>query len=452
VEPLLSQSLTPPPVDHTGSAASRPLSMISTAKGHREPKDMSHYTARGHGTEALEQSVPSVLDAAAVLLAEDVDLSDVAVVTPASTSSIAGSLFSGRQGYAGSSRGASPINSRSPSPGGSSFAPASLSASVMSTASLSPSLNRTMSPVRPPLHTEATARPGPRSMSYNSTMTTASGEEQFYSPLGSPMENPMESPTGATPATATPASFFALPVIPSGPSKPSGMGFSASPPRSPLSTTYGTSTSGTGTSIPTSPVGIPAARPRPQSGLNPHAPPSPNRAAQRLSFMAYADLVQAVPSETHSMGSLTGTSASPGGLGSGVQVPPHLPSVEFGTGNSGHAAVLGTSLSSSMADIQSMEAMSVDAIQMQRGRSPAHGATTPGGTHSRSQRSSVLVSNPVAGEDSVWEREGLSMGLDARLEKLEGLVAPTGASGVTNGQNASAGGVGGRMTPIAGAA
>jgi hypothetical protein len=287
--------------------------------------------------------VPSVLDSAAEVLATSPDggdaFADVSVVQPA-PSALAQSISSILTASPVRSRGTSPIRSRSPSPlRRLSAAPSSLEQSLLAG---SPPISR------PPIDTQTTVTQVPKLD-------------------GATLDSAASSPTTSTLPTATPANTFASQQrIPSGPI-PRG-----SPPLSPGSESL-------------------------------RAPPSPSRAAKRLSFISYADLLGNTPASTVPLASLTSSADA-------AAPPPHLPSV------------IG------LADSRAVDsaASSVHGLSLGGVASGGHGhGFGERGHAARSQRESMLL---VAGEEvgGEWEREGLGMGLEERIEAVLGTPALAG--------------------------
>ena len=125
----------------------------------------------------------------------------------------------------------------------------------------------------------------------------------------------------------------------------------------------------------------------PNAGFSPllpsSHPPSPTHAAKkRLSFISYSDLLSSTPTSTLPLSSLT-TSAST------FEPPPHIPGV------SGLGIVpgsIGEGLASERSSIR-------------------------GGVTHHGKRESILLLDNVGGE---WERQGLGMGLEERLDVVLG--------------------------------
>jgi hypothetical protein len=342
VEPILSLS----------------LSGASTSPGH---SPNPHLVPRGKGSEALDQSVPSVLDSAVEVLASspsgDIDaLADVAVLAPAS-SGLAQSLSAILTPSAGSpvrSRGASPMRSRSPSPlRRLSGVPSSLEQSL-----LGASISSSISPTRPTIDTQATLTQVPR---LNDTSNGTDAPSTSSSPTTTTLERAPALPT------PTPAATFNI----QGSANPNVAIPRPSPPRSPGAADR---------------LG---------------APPSPSRASKRLSFLSYADLLSSTPASTVPLAALTSSA--------GTEPPPHLPSV------------LGLAAAAQDGRHAGSSASSVHGVPL--GNSPigtGHGHGFGASGHAaRGQRESVLL---VPGEEAggEWEREGLGMGLEERMEVLLG--------------------------------
>ncbi|KAL0959410.1 hypothetical protein HGRIS_014658 [Hohenbuehelia grisea] len=261
-----------------------PIPCPSPPHPHHPPNP--HRIPRSKTTETIEQSVPSVLDSAAEILASldnSQSMSDaISVVAPATHTS----------GFA------SPIGSfrsRSPSPFGSPAHRASLLLSTHSPASIAGV--SAASPVSP--------MSLPQSMSLS-----PSQQPQSPAPLG---PNPRPTPTvqaQATPDVPPASGPIAIPgSIESSPRRP----VLEVPMHSVLSSSPSHQPSLMGSAFPVSPLSI--------SPLSSSHPPSPSHnASKRLSFMSYADLLSSTPASTIPLSSLT-TAAST------VEPPPHIPVV-----------------------------------------------------------------------------------------------------------------------------
>jgi hypothetical protein len=143
------------------------------------------------------------------------------------------------------------------------------------------------------------------------------------------------------------------------------------------------------------------------SGLT--APPSPNsRASKRLSFISYADLLQSTPASTVPLASLTSSASS-------ADPPPHLPSV------------LGLAAMQQHERASASGASSVHGLSLSAAGSPTghgHGFGSTSHAARRERESSLLVPGEEAGGE--WEREGMGMGLEERVEVLLG-ASPAGS-------------------------
>ncbi|KAH9914338.1 uncharacterized protein B0H18DRAFT_1087829 [Fomitopsis serialis] len=199
------------------------------------PNADPHRIARGKYTEQLEQSVPSVLDSAATVLAasdvQDDDFDAVSIITPAPPDS------GYRSGFASPS---SRMSSRSPSPTG--VSPGRRTSLLFSTSPTSPLQF---------IHTQA----------------------QSPVPI---------APLPTVPATPTSAYYSAAASA-----VPSEVNSEASSPTT--ATHHEHPLHSLPTSQPTT-ITIPAP-------FIPH-PPSPKAAAKRLSFLSYTDLLSSAPSST----------------------------------------------------------------------------------------------------------------------------------------------------------
>ncbi|KAK2459279.1 hypothetical protein APHAL10511_008700 [Amanita phalloides] len=370
---------------------SPPTSALLSVNPHRIP--------RAKTTEALESSVPSVLDSAAAVLTglpEGPEAGDqVAVVTPASpgapssgygfgtgTGTGTGTGMAGMgSGGAGRNSGfTSPIGSfrsRSPSPLGLRLAPQApfVGAVGGQRAELLLSIPQTQ------IQTQAQASP-------KLPIQEAVGEE----------DRDRDRPRmDETPSIVTPTSTYFTTA-----SSVDGDESSSSP----TATSHDdhknkVPAAGTGrVALPSLPLNV-----FPASSVSPASPgshpPSPTHAAtKRLSFMSYSDLVSCTPASTLPLSMLT-TSAS------SIDPPPHLPSlaqVHCFHPHSHHQhhqhASLGTGSASG----------SVRGFPMFR-----NGARQDG------------LLDDVGGE---WEREGFGKGLEERLEELMPVSPATAVSAV----------------------
>ena len=323
-----------------------------------------HRIPRSKGTEQLENSVPSVLDSAAAILAgqEDIDVGDqVAVVSPASP------IFDkGR-----SSGFASPIGSfrsRSPSPLGVRMgatghsraeilltlpsAPHSPIVSPTSVLGLHNMTSPTLSPPsisapRPPIVTSPTSNTITQVSHSNSTSGAETTTPSIVTPTSAYFSTVSDLSAGSSPLTTTAEHPPALPspVLP------------PYPVASPQDIISSPSSAPTSLSLPPSPIQV---------------------AKKRLSFMSYSDLLSSTPASTQSLSSLTTCASS-------TEPPPHLPSV--------------------IANSVQFQSHSIHG-------SPFAAASGHGGL---TKRDSIAMLDNVGGE---WEREGLGRGLEERLEAL----------------------------------
>ncbi|KAH9832090.1 uncharacterized protein C8Q71DRAFT_714639 [Rhodofomes roseus] len=231
-----------------------------------------HRVSRGRYTEQLEQSVPSVLDsAAAILAAPDSQYDDfdaVSIITPAPPDS----------GYrSGLASPSSRLSSRSPSPTG--ISPGRRTSLLFSTS---------------PTYTTSPLQQG--SLSSRPIIQT---QAQSSAPI---------APLPTVPATPTSAYYSAAASV-----MPSEANSEASSP------TTATHHAHPLHSLPTSPAPTSPAAPQPTTITIPAPlvshPPSPKAAAKRLSFLSYMDLLSSTPSATVPLSSVL------------TNEPPHLPSV-----------------------------------------------------------------------------------------------------------------------------
>ncbi|PPQ75804.1 hypothetical protein CVT24_002685 [Panaeolus cyanescens] len=371
-----------------------------------------HRIPRAKHTGQIEQSVPSVLDSAASVLAtlDDTDPADqVAVVAPMNitaemgdslglglggSSSLGLSLGMGLpsqigQGATRSGSGfASPIGSlrsRSPSPLGMRLTggTAGTSATATTTTQQSQPLNL--------------AIPVPHQTSQQ--MSIGLSMEAVSSSPPQPHSIPSRSPSMGSPATR------ARSISPSqNPQQPN------SPSLLPITMTHSTSS----THNPTSPTTL-------------SHPPSPAHGPKkRLSFMSYTDLLASTPSTTQPLSSLTSNAST-------SEPPPHIPTVSMvnvalSANASRAASVTGSPLSSPVSlpgatGVPSLRNVSgVASVISQTSVSQSHasavGGPVGGLTHPGMKESIALLDN-VGGE---WEREGMGLGLEERLG-IVGVVA-----------------------------
>ncbi|KAF8180632.1 hypothetical protein BJ912DRAFT_907208 [Pholiota molesta] len=344
---------------------SPPSYPLSPTSPHTYQPPNPHRIPRAKGTEALEQSVPSVLDSAAAILGSLPGDSDalspgeqVAVVAPAPTGvqfDFSGGAGGGMSGSIGgrTSGFASPIGSfrsRSPSPIGSKISAAELLLSIPQARLESPPASTSASSSPSHSHTRPVIR----------TTDTASTVTQLSSDGSLPV-------LPATAAAAAEEPSFTSP------------GGGASPLASPRSQT---------------------------SALAPSHPPSPtlHGATKRLSFMSYADLRASTPAQLTPLSALT--------TAAGSEPPPHIPGVSgLGLGSPSASA----SRAGSLRNVSVSGALTPAlGLGLNLG---ALGAPLPGGLTHPGMRDSIALLDNVGGE---WERQGLGMGMEERLEALAG--------------------------------
>uniref|UniRef100_A0A0W0EY22 Uncharacterized protein n=1 Tax=Moniliophthora roreri TaxID=221103 RepID=A0A0W0EY22_MONRR len=325
-----------------------------------------HRIPRAKATEALEQSVPSVLDSAASILAglQDAQTDQVAVETPALLDS--------------------PTISTNISPTSQQFhAPAP-------------------APAPPPQPTETPSIVTPTSAYFSTTSSAASEAESSPTtttrekapdfPDDVDVRSPMV-PSPPPPSAVEPSSFSAY--------NPNTTASSTSPHQSSLFSSSTPPYSQSHTSPSLSPhASSPASSPRQpaQSLSGTSSPSSAKVATKRLSFMSYADLLTSTPASTLPLSSLTSTSME----------PPHIPSV----------AGYGHDVSSVNGNLSA--AGSLKGFPLTNVKEPAFH------NHHFKERDSML-DDLVGGE---WEREGLGRGLEERLEAVVGSTsAPSSVVG-----------------------
>ncbi|KZP14823.1 hypothetical protein FIBSPDRAFT_1048596 [Athelia psychrophila] len=341
-----------------------------------------HRTPRSKATEQLDQSVPSVLDSAAAILASTsgnpLDDDRISVVAPTKDIGLYASIGS-RSGMV------SPIGSygsRSPSPTAGSRKTSLLlampSPSLQTNASLSPtvragSLSIQTSPVNEPTggmglipNASTPSIVTPTSAYYSVTsMSTAGFSESGGS---SPTTTTMEHPPSSFPMLGTSHTQ----AIPQAQSRSPGL------PPVPFSTSH--------TSHPPSPMGSPSLSLFTPASLS----ASPSGGSNRLSFIAYSDLLASTPTTSQPLSSFT-TSAS------SIDPPPHIPSVSGITQAAqhftpSHSPLRGSSLRAASGVIE--------------GHPSSSGGAEPD-----------VGMDDIGGE---WEREGFGGGLEERLEALLG--------------------------------
>ncbi|KAF8901401.1 hypothetical protein CPB84DRAFT_1777777 [Gymnopilus junonius] len=384
-----------------------------------------HRIPRAKGSEALEQSVPSVLDSAAAILSTlKIDVGDVAdqvaVVAPATSSFSLDSMGGRSSGFAspiGSfrSRSPSPIGSRTGDGRGaeqlvldisaSSGLPPQLISSAVSSAPVSLLGLHVTSAVASPSSDSgsSTSASSPSSKSQVIPATTIS---QVHQPSVASMTTPtiiassiaqkrvLPITAGSEESTEPPMATQAYPPAPPT-TRPSPSSIPSSLPLQPLSLPSPHSISST-----TSPISSPSSA---HPTLSSH-PPSPIQSAKkRLSFMSYSDLLSSTPSGLQPLSSLT-TCAN------AVEPPPHIPSVSgLNLVNTIHAQ-----------QQQSSQSGPGSATPSLRGFPISLGGPTSGVTHA-GMRDSISMLDNVGGE---WERQGLGKGLEERLDAL--VIPPAG--------------------------
>ncbi|KAF9522180.1 hypothetical protein CPB83DRAFT_864890 [Crepidotus variabilis] len=396
-----------------------------------------HRVPRAKGTEQLEHSVPSVLDSAAAILA-DIDptddttslATDVAVLSPAN--SFFDSMVGRSSGFAspiGSFRSRSPSPSRtggttgrdillaipgSPPVPSNSASPTSLlgltnvAAPPPSLLALSPPSQSSSPPLKPTIQTVAIPLPGSISKSMssgtnksdisqisNATPSIVTPTSAYFSSASSAVESGQSSPTTTTvehpPNNVINAHTLSPLSHSTTASNSSGSPLSSSPPIN--------------TNI--HPMASPVASQSMASPSTSH-PPSPLHVPKkRLSFMSYSDLLTSTPAATQTLSSLTTCASS-------TEPPPHIPSVSgLGIASAIHAAQHGGSNASRGGSrAPSIRQMSLGSV----GASPFGGIVHP------NAKENIALLGSMSGE---WEREGMGMGLD---ERLEGLVINAPAS------------------------
>ncbi|EGN94617.1 hypothetical protein SERLA73DRAFT_171568 [Serpula lacrymans var. lacrymans S7.3] len=251
-----------------------------------------HRIARSKATEQLEQSVPSVLDSAASILAgtSSAEEEHIAVVTPARDRG----CRSGVASPIGS------IRSRSPSP-------TSARASTIPRASLLLSIPTSPSGPSISSHNNLGASPSPTRL----TIQTSP-----------PVVLPPTKEEKSSPSITTPTSAY-YSTISSAESSPTTTTVEHPPQSLPTPTSTAISPS---TTYAGSPFVVP---------LNISHPPSPTHAStKRLSFMSYSDLLASTPASMVPLSSFTSYAS--------LDPPPHIPSVSgFTQAHSAAASING---------------------------------------------------------------------------------------------------------------
>ncbi|KAK7049876.1 hypothetical protein VNI00_005306 [Paramarasmius palmivorus] len=368
-----------------------------------------HRIPRAKATEALEQSVPSVLDSAASILAglQDSQADQIAVETPALLDTVGSGRRSGVASPIGSFR------SRSPSPGASGLGPSGAKGSLLLSiphphsqspprpqptisTNISPTSQQFQAPAALPTETPSIVTP---TSAYFST-TSSAGEESESSPRTTTREKAPDFPDDVD---------MRSPIVPS-PPPPSAVdpsSFSAYLPNtfsststSPLQSTLSSPSTPPHSQAYTSPslsphASSPASSPRQpaQSLSGTSSPSSAKVATKRLSFMSYADLLSSTPASTLPLSSLTSTSME----------PPHIPSVA----GYGHET---SNVNGNLSAAGSLKGFSLTNV-----KEPSHNHN-----HHIKERDS-MIDDLIGGE---WEREGLGRGLEERLEAVVGNASP----------------------------
>ncbi|KAJ8085802.1 hypothetical protein PM082_004620 [Marasmius tenuissimus] len=368
IEPVIATSPSHQ-LHHSTSPSSHPPSV----NPHRIPR-----------VKLEEQSVPSVLDSAAEILAgvqDEGDQMQVAVEAPAMSMLTDGSA-GGKSPMSFRSRSPSPGIPAAPAPGSLLFSvPAGQSQSTQpSTTTNSNSLPHPTSPIRPSISTNVPAA-GPKTNIHDAhpstqtpgSMTAATPTSAYFSTTSSVESSPKT--TTRERASDLPDSpdrdvQMISPVVPYAPPPSaieafSPLTFSTSPPRS----------STTASSSP--PQSIASSPRQPAQTLSSPSSPQAQKVSKRISFVSYTDLLTSAPVSTVPLSTLTNS----------VEPPPHIPSVVGLTSNSSeHAGSKAPSIRNS-----------------------------PGVIPSVKEREALDDLGLVGGE---WEREGLGRGLEERLEAI----------------------------------
>lgn len=342
-----------------------------------------------------EQSVPSVLDSAAEILAgiqNEGDQMQVAVEAPAV------SVFT--------DGGRSPMSlrSRSPSPGlvpGSAAGSLLLSVPVSSSPTHPHQLASTTSPPRPTITTnigkQQHQQDAPPSTQTPALISAATPTSTYFSTTSSVASTSVENSPKTTTREKAPElpdspdrDALISPVIPNAP-PPSAIEAGYGSSFSPSSFTFNASTSpprSVTTATSSSPSqSIPSSPRQPNQTLSSSSPTSHSqKVAKRLSFMSYNDLLTSTPLSTVPLSSLTNS----------VEPPPHIP------------PVAGYPVSS-------------DYPHAHAGSNAPSIKGSPGVVTSVKEREMLDDLGLVGGE---WEREGLGRGLEERLEAVVGMGIP----------------------------
>ncbi|KAG9309717.1 hypothetical protein JVU11DRAFT_10393 [Chiua virens] len=315
-----------------------------------------HRIPRSKGTEQLEQSVPSVLDSAASVLASSSPMEEdhISVVTPARDrgrevrSGFASPIGSLRSRSPSPTTGRSPARHRSSlllSVPGSSSPSAPIPLPLLSSSPTKEPFGRLAIQTSPLMTPPSAGAVGAVKKMGKSSPSIATPSSAYYSTMSSAESSPSATIEQLPPVTASPMQPLSQ-LQPIHQFQPQPTPSAPHPISS--SSTY---------------TGSPYTHP-----LNISHPPSPTHgASKRLSFMSYSDLLASTPASTVPLSSFTTCASS--------EPPPHIPGVT-GFGNV-----------------------------------PSSGA---GSIHGR-DRDSIALLDDVGGE---WEREGLGKGLEERLEAL----------------------------------
>jgi hypothetical protein len=339
-----------------------------------------HRIPRSKGTEQLEQSVPSVLDSAATILA-GVGKDEVAVVSPAASLH---DLVERSSGFA------SPIGSlRSRSPSPSRVGTSSPRGDLLLTIPVSPQATSFIASPASILGLQNMGSP-PFATHLVPTHSQPSAKSAFVPTTpAAPLPSLTDTNVPDTPTTYTNQIY---PIIDS---------TSSSPQSSPKTTTVEQHPSGQ-----LHPLFVPANVMSPMtspSSLSSHPPSPVHLPKKRLSFISYNDLLSSTPTTTQPLSSLT-TGAS------AADPPPHIPSV---SGLNIASAVYSSACTSPASRAPSLRGYSLGAV----GIGPTGGLTHPG------KRDSITMLDNLGGE---WEREGMGKGLEERLDTVSPTAMPIG--------------------------
>ncbi|KAF9269789.1 hypothetical protein L218DRAFT_940029 [Marasmius fiardii PR-910] len=372
IEPIVAPS--PSQLLHTASATSH------LQNPHRIPR-----------VKLEEQSVPSVLDSAAEILAglqDEGDQMQVAVEAPAV------SMFT--------DGGKSPMSyrSRSPSPGLAS-GPGAGSLLLSIPVSTSPTVpHQTTSPPRPTISTNVSKQQqqqqhdAPPSTQTPASISAATPTSAYFSTTSSVASGSAENSPKTTTREKGPElpdspdrDALISPAIPNAPPPSAieaGHGSSFSPSLFTFNATTSPPRSVAASSSPSQ--SMPSSPRQPNQTLSSSSPTSHSqKVAKRLSFMSYNDLLTSTPLSTVPLSSLTNS----------VEPPPHIP------------PVAGYPVS--------------DYPHTHAGSNAPSIKGSPGVITSVKEREMLDDLGLVGGE---WEREGLGRGLEERLEAIVGMGSP----------------------------